>query len=70
VKKGDMTSQRSGEIGLVTGADKGIGREIARRLGQVGMTVLVGSRDRERGPRPPMSCAGMTSTPAWSTSTW
>jgi NAD(P)-dependent dehydrogenase (short-subunit alcohol dehydrogenase family) len=55
-----MTSQHSGEIALVTGANKGIGREIARLLGQVGMTVLVGSRDRERGAKAPMSCAGMT----------
>ncbi|MGZ3417449.1 MAG: SDR family oxidoreductase [Polyangiales bacterium] len=34
---------------LVTGANKGIGRETARRLAQLGMTVLVGTRDRERG---------------------
>jgi NAD(P)-dependent dehydrogenase (short-subunit alcohol dehydrogenase family) len=34
---------------LVTGANKGIGRETARRLAQLGMTVLVGARDRERG---------------------
>jgi NAD(P)-dependent dehydrogenase (short-subunit alcohol dehydrogenase family) len=34
---------------LVTGANKGIGREIARRLAELDMTVLVGARDRERG---------------------
>ena len=34
---------------LVTGANKGIGRETARRLAQLGMTVLVGARDRARG---------------------
>jgi len=34
---------------LVTGANKGIGRETARRLAALGMTVLVGARDRERG---------------------
>src|SRR4051812_41593635 len=34
---------------LVTGANKGIGRETARRLAQLGMTVLVAARDRERG---------------------
>ena len=34
---------------LVTGANKGIGRETARRLAELGMTVLVGARDRERG---------------------
>jgi NAD(P)-dependent dehydrogenase (short-subunit alcohol dehydrogenase family) len=34
---------------LVTGANKGIGRETARRLAELGMTVLVGARDRTRG---------------------
>ena len=37
------------KIALVTGANKGIGKEIARQLGQAGYTVLVGSRDVERG---------------------
>ncbi|MER5781995.1 SDR family NAD(P)-dependent oxidoreductase [Streptomyces mobaraensis] len=40
-----------GEVALVTGANKGIGREIARRLADEGMTVYVGSRDPERGAR-------------------
>jgi NAD(P)-dependent dehydrogenase (short-subunit alcohol dehydrogenase family) len=30
---------------LVTGANKGIGLETARQLGQIGMTVIVGARD-------------------------
>jgi NAD(P)-dependent dehydrogenase (short-subunit alcohol dehydrogenase family) len=34
---------------LVTGADKGIGREIAAGLGRLGYRVLVGSRDPIRG---------------------
>lgn len=34
---------------LITGATSGIGRELARRLGSSGWTVLVGSRDTERG---------------------
>jgi NAD(P)-dependent dehydrogenase (short-subunit alcohol dehydrogenase family) len=37
------------KIALVTGANKGIGKEIARQLGAAGFTVLVGSRDQERG---------------------
>jgi NAD(P)-dependent dehydrogenase (short-subunit alcohol dehydrogenase family) len=34
---------------LVTGANKGIGREVARRLAELDLTLLVGARDRERG---------------------
>jgi NAD(P)-dependent dehydrogenase (short-subunit alcohol dehydrogenase family) len=34
---------------LVTGANKGIGRETVRRLAQQGWTVWMGSRDLERG---------------------
>jgi NAD(P)-dependent dehydrogenase (short-subunit alcohol dehydrogenase family) len=34
---------------LVTGANKGIGREVARRLVQAGYFVWVGARDRSRG---------------------
>jgi NAD(P)-dependent dehydrogenase (short-subunit alcohol dehydrogenase family) len=36
---------------LITGADKGIGLATARLLGTRGMTVLVGSRDDDRGRR-------------------
>src|SRR5215467_2008828 len=38
-------------ITLITGANKGLGREAARRLLKVGHTVLVGARDAERGQR-------------------
>jgi len=34
---------------LVTGANKSIGYETARRLGEAGYRVWLGSRDRERG---------------------
>jgi NAD(P)-dependent dehydrogenase (short-subunit alcohol dehydrogenase family) len=36
-------------VALVTGANKGIGLQIARDLAARGFTVLVGSRNRERG---------------------
>jgi NAD(P)-dependent dehydrogenase (short-subunit alcohol dehydrogenase family) len=36
-------------IALVTGANKGIGRAIAEQLAQLGMMVLMGSRDPGRG---------------------
>lgn len=36
-------------IAVITGANKGIGIEIARGLGRKGLTVLVGARSEERG---------------------
>lgn len=36
-------------IALVTGANKGIGKEISRQLGATGIVVLLGARDRGRG---------------------
>jgi NAD(P)-dependent dehydrogenase (short-subunit alcohol dehydrogenase family) len=36
-------------IVLITGANKGIGYEVARLLGEAGATVLLGARDTERG---------------------
>jgi NAD(P)-dependent dehydrogenase (short-subunit alcohol dehydrogenase family) len=38
-------------IALVTGANKGIGREISRQLAAKGVLVLVGARDCERGEK-------------------
>ncbi|MFD0671129.1 SDR family oxidoreductase [Cohnella sp. GCM10027633] len=38
-----------GLVALVTGANKGIGLEIARQLGERGITVLIGARDPQRG---------------------
>jgi NAD(P)-dependent dehydrogenase (short-subunit alcohol dehydrogenase family) len=41
--------ERKRRIALVTGANKGIGLEIARQLGRAEVTVLIGARSRERG---------------------
>jgi NAD(P)-dependent dehydrogenase (short-subunit alcohol dehydrogenase family) len=38
-------------IALVTGANKGIGRQIAQQLADTGLTVYLGSRDAGRGRR-------------------
>ena len=38
-------------IALVTGANKGIGKEIARQLAAKGVLVLMGARDPERGEK-------------------
>lgn len=37
------------QIALVTGANRGIGLATVRQLGELGMTTLIGSRDRGRG---------------------
>jgi NAD(P)-dependent dehydrogenase (short-subunit alcohol dehydrogenase family) len=40
---------QSTRVALVTGANKGIGKEIVRKLAASGYTVLLGARDRSRG---------------------
>ncbi|HEU0175216.1 MAG TPA: SDR family oxidoreductase [Blastocatellia bacterium] len=44
-----MAEHSNKRIALVTGANKGIGYETARRLASQGMTVLLGARDEPRG---------------------
>ena len=36
----------SNKIALITGANKGIGFEVARQIGRSGVTVLLGARNR------------------------
>ncbi|MBO2465575.1 SDR family oxidoreductase [Actinomadura violacea] len=46
------------QIALITGANKGIGFETARLLGEKGMTVLVGARNTELGEKAAADLAG------------
>jgi NAD(P)-dependent dehydrogenase (short-subunit alcohol dehydrogenase family) len=39
----------AGQVAVISGANKGLGREIARRLAAEGLVVYLGARDEERG---------------------
>jgi len=42
-----MTAKKT--VALITGANKGLGLEIARQLGKKGLTVVLGARDEAKG---------------------
>ena len=44
-----MAGKGNSKVALITGANKGIGFEVARVLAARGVTVLLGARDRTRG---------------------
>ena len=46
------------KIALVTGANKGIGFEVARQIGRTGATVLLGARNQPAGERAAAMLAG------------
>ena len=50
-KRGLDMEKLSGKTALVTGSTDGVGRLVARKLGQAGARVLVHGRDAERGAR-------------------
>jgi len=52
-------------VALVTGANKGIGKEIARQLAAAGLAVYVGSREAARGERAVAEIGGGARSAPW-----
>ncbi len=50
-------SDFSGRVALVTGANRGIGLEVARQLARLGFAVVLGARDAEKGEKAAASIA-------------
>lgn len=44
-----MNLQQTNKVALITGANKGLGLGIARKLGKEGITVLIAARNQEKG---------------------
>jgi len=49
VKREDNTSPAKGKVAIVTGANRGIGREVAKELAALGYWVILTSRSEARG---------------------